>query len=696
VISLNSRNQSLLVLLLTTQSPLSTKEMARKLGITPRMVRYSLEKVEHWLGLAQVEMVKRPGSGVFVNASIKTKKELLYKLQQTQQVAISFSKNERVHLLLLILLSRNQPITAKEMQEILEVSRTTILKDLDRVDQWLSNFDLTLDRCQNVGTQVSGSEVQIRKAFVYCVLDSIEEAQLLDILYDRVHSNNINLLKKYGFIQKLLDLFADLDLYFFNQLVTYICDEYKLMLLDRSHAALVLDIAFQVSRISAGILLQDAYPQEAEPLNPKHAAIIEAIVQKIKDNKGLTLPDSERGFLKLSLENASERRHSMVFEEKWILDTAERQKLRQEIPVEVLTLVDQFIANISLYLHPALQVDMELIRSLSNHIYHILQHTTREQIPNPLYQSVIEQYSYIAQVVSKHAGLFTNLIQSNSMQMEIGYITMYVAAAMERLFISSGKKKVLIVGDIPRATISLLISRLRFEFQNIEVTGVQSYMEYRREPFKYEHDLVIATNSINSESTPVVLVSPLLPPEDVSRMAKHMRPVMDLAYPTSKVVTQKHPPKDYRFKDLINADTVQCKMEANSWEEAVEIATQPLYRMHKIEHRYILSIKEIIRTSGPYMVIWPGVVLLHALPEDGVREFCMSLTTFRTPVYFGHESHDPVEIAIVLGAIDKASHLPALFDLNELIQNESAKERLINTFHKSRILSVISAFDFTH
>jgi transcriptional antiterminator/mannitol/fructose-specific phosphotransferase system IIA component (Ntr-type) len=697
LIFLNSRSQSLLVLLLAAECPISTKELAYKLGITPRMVRYSLEKVEQWLALQNVSVIKRPGSGIVIDAPPQIQKNLLNQIHQAETVSVAFSKNERLRLLLLILLTRTEVITAKELQQRLDVSRTTVLKDLDRAGQWLSNFDLDLIRCQNVGCQIEGDESQIRRAFIYTLLESVEEAQLLDILYNRINTSKLMPVEHFGFIRKLVGFLVDLDLSYYNRLITDLCDDFGLKLLDRSHAALVLDIAFQVNRIKKGKTVRSEFKGVLDQSNPKHKKLTTALAVKIKSIKGLALSDPELGYLVGSLENASERRHAMVFEEDWILDSNERQKLLEEIPLEVLNSVDEFISAISLYLHPALQVDMELIRSLSNHINHIReQKYLREQTPNPLYESVIKQYNYVSQLVSKHAHFFNSLLQQDLMEEEIGYITMYVAASMERLFIPSSKKKVLIVGDIPRATTSLLTSRLRFEFQNLEIAGIQSYMDYHKDPFKYEHELVITTTTINANSAPTVLVNPLLPPEDVSRLAKHMRPDRDLAYPTSEVVTSIYPAKQVRFKNLLDSKTIQCKVEANSWEEVIDVATQQLYRMHKIENRYIISIKEIIRKSGPYMVIWPGVVLLHALPEDGVRELCMSLTTLRKPVYFGHETHDPVEIAIVLGTIDKTSHLPALFDLNELIQNVNARENLTSTFHKSRILKVIANFNYSH
>jgi mannitol/fructose-specific phosphotransferase system IIA component (Ntr-type) len=538
----------------------------------------------------------------------------------------------------------------------------------------------------------------MRRAFVCCLLESIEEAHLLDFLYNPRFSPSDSPMRQFGYYQKVISFLSDLDLHFFDQIITNLCDEFELKLLDRSHAALVLDIAFQVSRIGMGKCAENIHSDKLKQSDSIQSSLSQPLVAKIKANTGISIKDSELGYLIASLEKASERRHSMIFEEGWNLDSFEREKLLEKIPLEVLNTVEKFVTTISLQLHPAIQVDVELIRSLSSHMYHIMQYkSVRKQTPNPLYESVIQQYSYVSQVVTENTFILNTLLQQELMDVEIAYISMYVAASMERLFIPSTKKKVLVVADRSRATISLLTSRLRFEFQNLEITGVQSYLDYRKNPFKFEHDLVITTNSITGASTPILMVNPLLSSEDISRLKEFMRPSLDLAYPTSsKIKISKGPAKKIRLQDLLRQETVRCKVEASSWEEVVDQATNSLYRLHKIEHRYVISIKEIIRKSGPYMVIWPGVVLLHALPEDGVRELCMSLITLRSPVYFGHQYHDPVEIAIVLGAVDKTSHLPALFDLNELVQNENAKSNLTNTFHKSRLLAEISKFRYSH
>jgi mannitol/fructose-specific phosphotransferase system IIA component (Ntr-type) len=144
--------------------------------------------------------------------------------------------------------------------------------------------------------------------------------------------------------------------------------------------------------------------------------------------------------------------------------------------------------------------------------------------------------------------------------------------------------------------------------------------------------------------------------------------------------------------DLINLKTIKLKAEADNWKEAVHIAGRSLLDLQAIEPRFIEAMIHTILDYGPYMVLWPGVALLHARPEDGVRRLCLSLTTFRKPVNFGHPQHDPVDIAIVLGAVDNRAHIPALLELNSLMQNPATVKRLRETVYELHALNIISSF----
>jgi mannitol operon transcriptional antiterminator len=101
------------------------------------------------------------------------------------------------------------------------------------------------------------------------------------------------------------------------------------------------------------------------------------------------------------------------------------------------------------------------------------------------------------------------------------------------------------------------------------------------------------------------------------------------------------------------------------------------------------AMKTSLEVNGPYMVIVPGVAILHARPEDGVRRVCMSLVTLSEGIRFGHKDNDPVDIAIAFAAVDQHQHLQALSDLMRLLADETALSDIRSADSVARVLETI-------
>lgn len=127
------------------------------------------------------------------------------------------------------------------------------------------------------------------------------------------------------------------------------------------------------------------------------------------------------------------------------------------------------------------------------------------------------------------------------------------------------------------------------------------------------------------------------------------------------------PTGDLPIVKLLDRWMVRARVRLSGWEGAVEAAGALLLESGCIEPRYIESMKRVLREMGPYAVIAPGIVLLHARPEDGVRKPCFALLTLATPVRFGHSQNDPVDIVLAFGAVDKQAHVEALQQLAQLL-----------------------------
>jgi mannitol/fructose-specific phosphotransferase system IIA component (Ntr-type) len=134
------------------------------------------------------------------------------------------------------------------------------------------------------------------------------------------------------------------------------------------------------------------------------------------------------------------------------------------------------------------------------------------------------------------------------------------------------------------------------------------------------------------------------------------------------------------LKDLLTEKTIKLNVEAKDWEEAVRIGGEILVENGFVEPRYVDAMVRTVREMGPYIVIAPGIAMPHARPEDGVKQVCMSLITLKKPVEFGNMDNDPVETVICLGAVDNSTHLKALSDLMNLL-NDDIK---LNSIRKSK------------
>lgn len=130
------------------------------------------------------------------------------------------------------------------------------------------------------------------------------------------------------------------------------------------------------------------------------------------------------------------------------------------------------------------------------------------------------------------------------------------------------------------------------------------------------------------------------------------------------------------LSELLKRDMIRLQVEAGNWEEAVRAGGQLLVADGVCEPRYVEAMVRAVKDLGPYMVLAPGIALAHARPEDGMLRVGLSLITLATPVEFGSEVNDPVELVISFGGVDKEKHVHLLRELSEVLMDEQNQELL--------------------
>lgn len=164
MVFLTTRQCNLLRYLLNIGSPAVIADIGTEMGLTARQVGYNLKTVKQWLAQYKIPLKTLPGIGVMVECSVAERTDLLKKLDMQSSFRVVLTASQRRQLMVINLLKEDIPVNLSVLQDELEVSRTTILSDLEPAAVWLAQFELTLIRRQNYGIAIEGTELSKRQA----------------------------------------------------------------------------------------------------------------------------------------------------------------------------------------------------------------------------------------------------------------------------------------------------------------------------------------------------------------------------------------------------------------------------------------------------------------------------------------------------------------------------------------------------
>jgi len=143
------------------------------------------------------------------------------------------------------------------------------------------------------------------------------------------------------------------------------------------------------------------------------------------------------------------------------------------------------------------------------------------------------------------------------------------------------------------------------------------------------------------------------------------------------------------LRDLLTEEVILLQASARDWREAIRLGGQLLVEVGAVAPGYVDAMIRFTEEFGPYIVIAPGLALPHARPEEGVLKLGFSLVTLKTPVEFGIEYNDPVDVLFSMGAPDKETHIDALRQVAVLCSNEDSFRRIREATRAEEILELL-------
>ncbi|MCW6660431.1 PTS sugar transporter subunit IIA [Aerococcaceae bacterium NML191292] len=139
---------------------------------------------------------------------------------------------------------------------------------------------------------------------------------------------------------------------------------------------------------------------------------------------------------------------------------------------------------------------------------------------------------------------------------------------------------------------------------------------------------------------------------------------------------------------LIENNSIRLRLNATTWQEAVELSIDPLIESGAVLPEYYDAVIASTEEYGPYYILMPGMAMPHARPEAGVQRDSFSLVTLTEPVTFSDGKE--VSVLIALAATSSQIHASvAIPQVVALLEIENAVSRLEQATTAEEVLAMI-------
>lgn len=609
----------------------------------------------------KLPMITLSDNNVFVPNKLIENMEKVFQLFDSNDLI--FSQEDRKELIILYIFSHNDYISIPHLQELLNVSKNTVLNDINYIKTELQNYPIRLEYNRSVGYHLKGLEIDIHR-FIYKVIN--------DLI--------INLGKEW----LILYIY-----YFFENVSVYRTIQKEIHKFLSTNMVIQLDARLRVVVHCLNLLFVRSNQNELDWSSLK-------IIERDFTNPIYKLTDH---LVTIANKKNNIRDKLIEYSYSLLLGCFEGDIYS---PIEVFYKISNEIVEI---MESNFLIDFEskerLLSGLYRHMIPAYYRILLNYYDNNEHTHLIKnQFKDLFEIVRFSLSPLEKLLNTKIPETEISYFVVHLGSyiKLKKKTDENNKLKALVV--CPNGVSSSLIIKhqLMSIFTNTDFSNMSSYSIHRTNQ-KNKYDMIFSTTPLDAE-VPVYNVSSIQDKDNVINLMLEVSDdfpdavsVKSEVYETLSIVDKYTKIEDYRrlklslvynsnkkendfrkempmLSDLITSDTFQYSDSDLTWQEAISLAASPLLKQDKIEERYIQNMIRKVEEFGPFINLGKGIAIPHARPEDGVNELSMSMLVLEKPVKLLDQSDQKVSILIVIAAIDNKMHLEALSHLTTVMRED--------------------------
>lgn len=690
---MNKRSREILSQLITKteySQTISIQDLAEMFKVSSRTIRYDIEQINDYLKENHLQPLNLGKQGVInTQADITKARE---SLSEEGFYSFKLSREERVCFSAVMMICSDDYITLSEIADQLFVSRSTIIQDLEHIKSFFRERHLYVLSHSNKGLLLEGREIDKRNLLIDMIQseNSIFKAEPIFQHLTQCLSKNLKIdLEDISMIEKIINEAEHI---------------YGRFLTDQSFVQ--LRNYFQLSLYR---LRKAHYVEYGDDKNSKWD-MAKGMIDQIQQFIVKEIPDTEIYYVA-----------SVLNRMKYIKKTTSNKEI---VKMQVIT--RNFIEKISKDIHRNLQGDYIFYENLINHLESTFSTLGDRFAINSVVDEILQRYPEVKQATERNVYVFEEYVGRKLSEEEIAYIVVHICAAIERNKNETVRYSVVLVCNGGIGTSQLLLARLE-KFFHLDVIDIIPAHDIENMNMD-DVDAVISTISLEGKGIEYIQVDPLLTDEDCIRVGEKLSKIHpkvseketiseenqdslksletikdileedeeEIAIGKIKSVIESFFQKkeETTLSDLLPAQAIQIGVECSDWKGAIEASAKYLLKNGAINENYIKAMIKNVMENGPYIVVAPGFALPHEALNAGASKVGMSLIRLKTPVPFGKKEMDPIEWVCCLSAINKETHLKAMFQLVNLFYNQSFRKQIKECKTGEEIYEIIEQFEY--
>lgn len=499
---ISARDRQILELLVNENKEWTVRDLADRINVSPRTVYRDLNNVEEILRYYEIHLEKKSGVGIKIfgdGNQISELKRFLFSNTQKE-----YTPEERVLYILFKLLESQDAVKLMGIALDLNVTSATISNDLDRLEEFIRNFGLTLIRRRGYGIELTGSEESKRKALINVISQNIDENTLINLTRDNI-LNPASIKRINSISQRLFGLVQKNTLVLIENSVEAVLKEMPFSLAESAMIGLIVHISLAIERIQNGYLITMDESNLSEIQEIKEYQYAKEIASLLETHFNVRIPEAEIAYITMHLKGAKLRYEKELFLDPSDLDLALR--------------TNKLIHEVSYHLHNDLSNQPSLYDGLITHLKTALYRLSQNmRIQNPLIDKIKVNYNQLFQTVK--VAVEKVFPEYNVPDEEIGYIVLHFGA----ILLKENQKVALraaVICSSGIGTSKILVSRIIQEFPNTFELRTYSVNEFK-ETNPNEYDYVISTIPIPDYTKDYSLVSPILDQHDIEQINRNI------------------------------------------------------------------------------------------------------------------------------------------------------------------------------